>query len=439
VRQPKLSHRMGDREFARAGAIIGVKCGLRFHEGNREILEDGLKRAATAENNSVERLIERLEAASTDALLQSVVRHVTIGETYFFRHPEHFDALRERMLPELLRGREQRTLRAWSAGCATGEECYSIAMALSASAGPAFEVNVLGTDINKAALETARTGRYGRWSQRGPMPFLPGHTQHEADGSVRVSDVLRRRVRFEYLNLRDPIYPSLYTGTQGLDLIFCRNVLVYFLPEIAELVMQRFSACLVEGGWLVVSAFDAQLALPGMEAISSNGTTVLRKTTRRAAVATTPRTSTPNTPARKVTVPVPTVSSDTLVLVASAKRAADAGDLDRALVLARKAVAIERAPEALHLLALVLGELGEHDEKLSLLAEIVVRKPDYVLGHLGLGLAEKIDPSERARHLERVIALLMRRRDEEILPGPDPLPVSWVRKMAHAGLKMVTP
>ncbi len=437
--RPAPVRRLDDQQFARAGAIIGVRCGLRFHEGNREILEEGLMRAAGAEGNTIDRLIERLENASTDALLQAVVRQVTIGETYFFRHPEHFDALRERMLPDLLRGREQRSLRAWSAGCATGEECYSLAMALAASAGPAFEVSVLGTDINKAALDTARAGRYGRWSQRSPMPFLPGHTVHEADGAVRVSDVLRRRTRFEYLNLRDPIYPSLYTGTQGLDLIFCRNVLVYFLPEVAQAVLERFRTCLVEGGWLVVSAFDAQLAPPGLEAVTANGTPVLRKTTVRpqAVARITPTRTTPSV--RLMVTPPAGMSSDTLVAVASAKRAADAGDLDRALTLARQAVALERAPEALHLLALVLGERGENDEKLKLLAEIVGRKPDYVLGHLGLGLAEKVERCERARHLELVIALLTPRRDEEILPGPDPLPVSWVRKMAHAGLKMVTP
>jgi chemotaxis protein methyltransferase CheR len=421
-------------ELDRAARLLGSRCGLRFHEGNRELLEEGLKRAAHAEGDTPGRLLDRLEGQGSEALLQAVLRHVTIGETYFFRHPEHFDALREHLLPELLRARRNtRVLRAWSAGCASGEEAWSLAIALSNGAGAGYTLTILGTDINRKALELARAGVYGAWSRRGSMPALFGQLTEDADGTTRVSPALRDLVRFDYLNLHDPIYPSLLTGTQGLDLIFCRNVLVYFQPEAARAVLARFLLCLVEGGYLVLSAFDAELAPDGFEAVHLGNVTVLRK--RRDAV-----------PPARVRLPTPVpergapprqLSAEGLALLRQAKAAADEGDLEQATLLARRALARERTPEALHLLALVLSERGDRTEARGLLREAVQIAPHYVLGHLSLGLADEESGSARSGHLRRVLELVESRRDEEPLGGLDALPVSWVRKMAAAALRRI--
>jgi chemotaxis protein methyltransferase CheR len=434
--------RLSDRDFRRAGELFGARCGLRFHDGNREVLEEGLLRAATMEKNSPTELLTRLEQAPNDALMQAVVRHVTIGETYFFRHPEHFEAVRELVVPQLVNARkETRLLRAWSAGCASGEEAYSIAMALKAGAGPAYTINVLGTDINKSALETARRGHYGRWSLRGALQGLAADVTQAADGTSVVSEAVRKLVRFEYLNLRDPIYPSLLTGTHGLDLIFCRNVLVYFFPEAATATLERMKSCLADGGWLVLSAFDVDLAPSGLEVVHHGNAAILRKqpaarTDAPRAPAAPPPRAVRTTPSKPMPPPMAAAAFDAARkaerAIQEAKAAADAGDLERAVERARQAVGHQRSPEALHLLALVLAERGEHAETITLLRETVQRAPDYVLGHLSLGLKA----GGRA-HLDKVLALLNGRRDEEMLPGPDPLPVSWVRKMAHAGLKRV--
>src|SRR5262249_24831637 len=137
---------IADDLYRRAERLLAAHAGLRFHDGNRDTLSAGLARAAAAERLDAAELLRRIHAAPTEELLQALVRGVTIAETSFFRHPEHFAALRDVILPDLAaRGRE---LRAWSAGCATGEEAYSIAMVLRGRA-PA---SVLGTDLNKASL-----------------------------------------------------------------------------------------------------------------------------------------------------------------------------------------------------------------------------------------------------------------------------------------------
>jgi tetratricopeptide (TPR) repeat protein len=116
--------------------------------------------------------------------------------------------------------------------------------------------------------------------------------------------------------------------------------------------------------------------------------------------------------------------------LSQAKAAADAGDLEQAVKLARQSLAERHSPEGLHLLALVLAERGEEDEALVLLRQAVAEAPDYALGHLTLGLR-----GGGAIHFERALALVAGRRDDELLPGPDRLPVSWVRKIAQAGVK----
>jgi chemotaxis protein methyltransferase CheR len=424
---------ISDGELARAAAILGSRCGLRFDARTRELLVDGLERAARAASVSPTELVARLHDTTPDELMQAVLRQVTIGETYFFRHPEHFDLLRERIVPELMRDRDRRSLRAWSAGCAAGEEAYSIAIALG-EAAPGFDVQVLGTDINKAALATARRGEYGRWSQRGvARTGLAGHTSALPDGGVRINPSVKARVRFDYLNLHDSCYPSLLTGTQGLDVIFCRNVLVYFFPEAAEAVLARLGACLVDGGWLVVSALDVTAPPPGLEMVPNVNTFVLRKRpSPRARRATPVPRPAPAAVARPAPLTVQTTGTRDLAntpTLRDAKRAADAGDLAVALALGRAVTSERSTPEALHLCALVLAEQGRKAEARALVEQAVSVDPGYVLGHLSLGL------DGNTHHLQRVIDLVAARRDDELLAGPDQLPVSWVRKVARAGLR----
>jgi chemotaxis protein methyltransferase CheR len=416
--------------LARAARLLGERCGLRFDAGNQDLLRLGLERAAAAEGAPVAELLVRLEDEVGGQLAQAVLRHITIGETYLFRHPEHFRALEEVVVPALMQARPPgQTLRGWSAGCASGEEAWSLASLFCEVGRP---VQVLGTDINRCALEAARRGVYGAWSVRNGRPLPPGHFTQRADGGVEVAAPLRRLVRFDYLNLKDPIYPSLLTGTLGLDLVLCRNVLVYFFADAAKEVVVRLCASLAEGGFLLLSALDLSLAPPELERIEHAGVTLLRRPLPRRAPlpVPVPAPRRPTPPA----ISLPPPDDQARRLLAEAKAAADRGDLELAEARAGAAVAREASAEALHLHALILAERGQGEAADLRLGEAVRRAPDYVLGHLALGLSERLAPSDRAAHLRRVLTLLDGKRDEGLLPGPDPLPVAWVRKMAGAAL-----
>ena len=177
-----------------------------------------------------------LSSPLTRREIETLASHLTVGETYFFREKRSFDILEEQVLPELIRlhrGDGMR-LRIWSAGCCTGEEPYSVAMLLDRMIPDLadWNVTILATDINPRFLEIASAGVYGEWSFRAIPPGireryfspLPG-------GRMQIAQRIRRMVTFSFLNLAEDVYPSLVNNTNAMDVVLCRNVLMYFTPE----------------------------------------------------------------------------------------------------------------------------------------------------------------------------------------------------------------
>jgi chemotaxis protein methyltransferase CheR len=208
------------------------------------------------------------EAWSTEEARASLISTFAIGETTFMRHPEHFAAVRT-ILPELCRERALAPLRVWSAGCASGEEAYSLAATL-ASAGAACEV--IGWDVNPEAIARARLAEYRPWSLRGVDVQETESWLAPAPSGVRVEGWLRDRISFEVGNLHRDDFP------RDLDLIFCRNVLLYFRREAAQRVIARMAESLRPGGALFLGHYDPQPPPEcDLEQASSNGTMFYRK------------------------------------------------------------------------------------------------------------------------------------------------------------------
>ncbi|MEJ2200668.1 MAG: CheR family methyltransferase, partial [Desulfuromonadaceae bacterium] len=164
-----------------------------------------------------------------------------------------FEALQHVVIPELIKhNRSRRVLRIWSAGCSTGEEPYSLAMLLLEKFPELvdWEVHILATDINYQALRQAREGVYGERSLRSTEAdyreryFIP-----VGDRFVMAPEV-RNLVQFSHLNLQTGLYPSGYNGTSDVDLLFCRNVMIYFRQETNRKIIERFSRCLRPDGFL---------------------------------------------------------------------------------------------------------------------------------------------------------------------------------------------
>src|SRR5258708_2099009 len=181
---------------------------------------------------------------------QRLLHHLAIGETYFYRDAE---ILRDQILPALIaRHRDDKspTLRIWSAGCATGEEPYTIALLVRELLPDISHWNIIivGTDINQQALAYARRGRYGAWSVRKPLPLAATLYLFRDLERWQLTDAIRKMVTFQVHNLIDGLPPI-----SNADLIVCRNVLLYMAPEPRSQVIKTLNAALAPSGELIVS------------------------------------------------------------------------------------------------------------------------------------------------------------------------------------------
>lgn len=214
--------------------------------------------------------------------LAALIDEITVGETYFFRYPEQFEALRRVVLPDCVARRQgERRLRLWSAGCASGAEPYSLAILLKRDlAGwiAGWQVSILGTDINRKALAQARAGLFSNWELRTASEDLKRQCFAPADKNWLIGPEYRRGVQFEYQNLVADIdaFANDHAGT--FDIIFCRNVMIYFGPELMRHLLRRFGECLAPGGWLFVGHAEPYFEIANFFSPTAvAGATVYRK------------------------------------------------------------------------------------------------------------------------------------------------------------------
>lgn len=246
---------LGEPAFAALKALVIETTGMAFYRDKSEDLAQIL--ALRMAETGVLGCASYLERLSGDASeMDALVAELTIGETYFFRHKEQFDALRDTILPDIIeRNRSSRRLRIWSAGCATGPEPYSIAIMLEREFGPRiadWHVTVLGTDINQKFLARARDGRYDQWAFRAMPDDIRAACFTKVGTQWQINPEYRRFVKFQYHNLIKSSFPSVIDNIAGFDLIICRNVIIYFSPETIEGLIPCFRETLTDGGWLVM-------------------------------------------------------------------------------------------------------------------------------------------------------------------------------------------
>jgi chemotaxis protein methyltransferase CheR len=239
--------------------LVRQRTGLVFGPGRRSAFEAGLARAMQrAHPATPDVYLVRLQ--TEPALLDDLVAEITVGETYFFREPEQFAVLGRDILPALLaRTPRDGPLRIWSAGCATGEEPYTVAILLRQQ-GWGGAAHIVATDLSRRALAAARRGLYGRWSLRGVPEHVVRTYFTPVGGRFELAPAVRGDVEFRYLNLAEDAYPSLATGIWGMDLILCRNVLIYFDRDTIARVARRLLDSLSDDGWLLLGASDPPLA-----------------------------------------------------------------------------------------------------------------------------------------------------------------------------------
>lgn len=247
-----------DETFATLSALIQQKIGLSYSPEKKGDLVKGLLAAArdTGTGDPHEFIRQLIHKAISPEQSNLLARHLTIGETYFFREPGTFDLFFSlfRPLVEKYRG-AGKSLRIWSAGCCTGEEIYSLAILLHQAIPDlgTWDLSLIGTDINQAFLDKAIRGTFPEWSFRSDIGDLRNnYFSHTHDGCYQIHEIIRNRIKFFTHNLFENSYPSPINGLQNLDVICCRNVLLYFSDEGRKQVLENFHACLSDSGFLLV-------------------------------------------------------------------------------------------------------------------------------------------------------------------------------------------
>lgn len=329
--------------------LLGARTGLAFAPNRCDDAEAGIRRAMArtrvADASHYLRLLENGEVAMDD-----LITELTVGETYFFRESAHFELIRREVIPDVLRRRGKgHTLRVWSAGCASGEEAYSLAI-VAEEAGIAERAHILGTDISRAGLARAREASFGTWSLRGVDEAVVnryfGPTLGRIDRRL-LAERISSRVAFEFLNLALDAYPSLATGVWGMDLILCRNVLIYFDRGTIGRVARGFHTTLADGGWLLTGPSDPPLGDEApFETVVTPAGVFYRRTGARGRTFLPARDLPPAMPAAEpapiveeapVASPPSALAEPAPDSLAEARGALAAGDYDRVLTLTRGA------------------------------------------------------------------------------------------------------
>jgi chemotaxis protein methyltransferase CheR len=246
---------MSDDEFRIIRDSIYSHCGIFFDDDSKYLLEKRLARRlpALSLNNFREYYHFLKYDRNKDQEMMDIMDVLTTNETYFFRESFQLSAFTDEVIPELISvkaARGDRTLRIWSAGCSTGEEPYTIAMLLRDMPGlRGWKVEIIGTDISQRVLQHARRGVYTKSSFRATDERYIKRFFYEYDGGLKVTDDIREMVTISHLNLFDKIRMMMLGK---MDLIFCRNVIIYFDLAAKKKVVEEFHRSLNEGGFLLL-------------------------------------------------------------------------------------------------------------------------------------------------------------------------------------------
>lgn len=460
-------HIQKEDHLSRFNEFLSARLGLEFPRVRFGDLESKLTDAAReAGFSDTETFIEQLLSSPPSVeLMEKIASLLTNGETYFWREPLIFDALARRILPELIQVRRSsgRCLRIWSAGCSSGEEPYSIAIALR-SAIPDLDrwrVTILATDINTESLRKASIGIYGEWSFRNASAaFVERNFRPRKDGKREILPEIRDMVTFARLNLAEDPFPSFSNGTDAIDIVFCRNVLMYFSSERAFEVGGKIYESLADDGWLLVGASElSQSLFPRFQSVRIGDVFAYRKTREAAripeiefaqpqtefiwpdpvfsvpepAVVPVPAAAVPEPPAEKTPEEKPEIN-----VTALARALADRGDLDDALKLCEKALSGEKLDPSLHYLrAAVLQEMGRNEEAYRSLERTLYVDPKFVLAHFALGnlAMRKGDRKTGRRCFKNALELVEPLADSDVLSGSAGLAVGRFREIVRSVMR----
>jgi chemotaxis protein methyltransferase CheR len=484
-----MNHGTSDILLSQLSNFVVDKMGLYFPENRWCDLVRAINNAVSEFGfNDVESCIQWLVSSPiTKNQIEILASCLTVGETYFYRDIQSFEILESHILPELINSRQtvHKHLRVWSVGCSTGEEPYSIAILLSKVIADLknWSITVLATDINPHSIRKALVGVYKEWSFRDtPMWVKEKYFTKTNEGFYEIIPQVKEMVRFSYLNLVEDSYPSFINNTNAMDIIFCRNVLMYFSEKQKRQVIQKLYNSLMDGGWLIVSSSEtSQVYFSEFVTVTFPGVTLYKKDSQLSHHAKDFRIETPYIISQikansnpEVSLPVQTdilpetqkltmntkqtqKSPETLydealafyndgdyanaekqlVILYSSKSEPDEkvlallirafvnqGKLDEASEWCVKAIAKDKLnPSIYYLHAIILEEQGKTDEAVISLKKTIYLDQKYVLAHFLLGniTIHKGKLKESDKHYENALSILQNYQQGDVLPESDGL------------------
>jgi len=414
--------------------------------------------------------------------IQTLASFLTVSETYFWREEPVFLALTEHLIPQLIlsKANDKKTIRIWSAGCSSGEEVYSLAIAFHRSIPNIreWDIKVLGTDINPVALKKAREGIYSKWSFRNCPDWLKAsYFRRLEDDNYEIIPKIKKLVEFQSVNLTEELFPSFLNNLHSFDIIFCRNVLMYLTEDWITKIAQNFHRSLNQNGWFVVSSCELssqrfsefnpvnfsgavlynkdknELNRPVLKFLPDNPFTA--ETAKKipdevkAEPIFTPQNTIltpllnvpeviPETPLPEEMAQLPDQGAEVIERV---RQIANAGDLAKALQFCNDSLSNHKLSRDLYFLrASILQEMNRPDEAFESLKKAIYLDPKFIMGYFVLGnlCLQEGKLKQAKKYFNNVLEMLNSCPDDEILPESEGLSAKYMREIIVPNMQKLT-
>jgi len=416
--------------------LISRRAGLRLRpEDSEKYLKAIGPRLRQRKLSTVEEYCGFLTSDTTESNSEweVVTALLTTGETYFFRDRGQFALIKNWILPEVIaRRRDKKCLRIWSAGCATGEEPYSMAILVKELLPECkgWDILIIGTDINVNAIAKAQKGIYTQWSFRLVDPDVQGRYFHRRKDEWELDATIKEMVRFQAGNLIQEPFPDHASGLYDMDLILCRNVFIYFSDEAVSVAVKKLTDTLAEGGSLITGHGELHgRRLERLQSVIFPESVIYQKRSSEAGVERfeggksakhekiQDKIPKPLPGVTKIPIPQPEVKAIELrtqpaelqTLLDAAESCANLGEYDKAAALCKKAIDSDAtAVRPYFLMAHLVEAKGDIEKAKGLLKKAIYLDPAFSPAYLELGaLYENEDDPERAKTMRRTALTLL--------------------------------
>lgn len=452
-----MCHNISNKLLECIGEEIELKFGLRFSENRFKDLKRCLVNAANLKDIDLDLYIDLLISKKLSVEdYKELANCLTIGETYFFRDKKLFNELRKNIIPNMIgMKRINKTVTIWSAGCSTGEEAYSIAI-LMKELLPDFNqwnIKIIATDINLNSLSRAKDAIYGEWSFRETdIDFKNKYFDLVESNRYKLKEEIKKCVHFYYLNLADEVYAVDNNLIKEADIIFCRNVLMYFSEKQAQRIVNRYYEILNDKGWLIVAPSESLfLNKTKFIATSINNTFLYGKNyvnkEQKNYSQFIPVGKSYFIERKEIDVPVKKISvksveskkiESKINYEEQCRLKANEGELEKALLLCKEAINQNKVnPVYYHLLANIEQELGDIKSAVDALKKAIYLDPNFVMAYFDLGnLFLKLGKNKEAlKNFDNVNILLKEFQEEQNIPNTESVTAGMLKHFVKNILK----